>query len=486
MNNDSLRIYEINTASWLTKLSTKYETTINLANIPLNEWQSIINLDFNAIWLMGIWQRSEKAVDINLADETFMSEMNTVLEDFNPLVDLIGSAYSVKDYDVNKKFGDKEDLINIKKLLNESGIKLILDFVPNHVAPDHKWAKDHPEYFIQGSAEEANNDPKAYLNVDGNFYANGRDPYLEPWNDVIQLNTFNEEYRKASVELLTFIASMCDGVRCDMAMLMISSIFINTWKNKLNEENHEEYWLQVIPQVKANYPDFIFIAECYWNTEQELINNGFDICYDKEFYDHIIARDIHLLGSDIDKGIHDLSQKLRFLENHDEPRVASIFPNEILKIALIVLAATPGPKLYFDGQLEGLKSRTPVQLNRDPVNQDDKELNEYYRRLLFLINNIELESLDYRVVHFNDDGLKNRLLCWVYSSNRQGYLFLTNWSSDLIELSIASLDVADLLKNKKIDCIFSTNEDNRYVKTLFLDTVVSIKPYEGLVFSIGT
>ncbi len=486
MNNENLRIYEINTASWLTKLSVKYETAINLGNIPLNEWNSIIGLDFNAIWLMGIWQRSDLAIDINLADEAFMSEMSSILDNFNPRNDLIGSAYSVRDYAVNEKFGDKEDVIKIKKLLNESGIKLILDYVPNHVAPDHKWAKDHPEYFIQGSIEEANNDPKAYLNIDGNVYANGRDPYLEPWNDVIQLNAFNEEYRKASVELLLSIAPMCDGVRCDMAMLMLSSIFISTWKSKLNEESHEEYWLQVIPRVKEEYPDFIFIAESYWNCERELISNGFDICYDKDFYDHLLARDVHLLGLDINKDIHDLNQTLRFLENHDEPRIATALPYELLKIALIVFAATPGSKLFFDGQLEGMKIRTPVQLNRDPASQTDEYLAHYYRRFLFLINNIELVSLDYLVVRFYDDSLNNRLLSWAYTSSKQGYLFLTNWSSDMIQLNMATLDIANLLDNKKIDCIFTTNEDNRYVETLSLETDISIEPYEGLILSISS
>jgi hypothetical protein len=99
------------------------------------------------------------------------------------------------------------------------GMRLILDFVPNHVAPDHPWTGEHPEYFIRGEAADAQSDPASFIETGGRVFACGRDPFFPAWPDVLQLNAFDPGLRPAARDTVLDIAGQCDGVRCDMAML---------------------------------------------------------------------------------------------------------------------------------------------------------------------------------------------------------------------------------------------------------------------------
>ena len=75
-------------------------------------------------------------------------------------------------------------------------------------------------------------------------------------------------------------AGQCDGVRCDMAMLMMNEIFGSTWEGYVLDVPETDYWTTIIPQVKAQYPDFMFIAEVYWDKEYDILQQGFDFAYD--------------------------------------------------------------------------------------------------------------------------------------------------------------------------------------------------------------
>ena len=66
----------------------------------------------------------------------------------------------------------------------------ILDFVPNHVAPDHPWTRTNPELFVRGSSQELEDEPGSFVAIDGSVLARGRDPYFPAWPDVVQLNAF--------------------------------------------------------------------------------------------------------------------------------------------------------------------------------------------------------------------------------------------------------------------------------------------------------
>src|SRR4051812_30378284 len=70
-----------------------------------------------------------------------------------------------------------------------------------------------------------------------------------------------------------------------MAMLMLNNIFQRTWGDRPGPKPATEYWADIIPPIKRAYPDFLFVAEAYWDLEWTLQQLGFDFCYDKRLYD---------------------------------------------------------------------------------------------------------------------------------------------------------------------------------------------------------
>ncbi len=275
---------------------------------------------------------------------------------------MIGSPYCVRDYVVDERFGGRKALAVARHELAARGLRLILDYVPNHVAPDHPWVTGHPEYFVHAA--------------DGTI-ERGKDPYFPPWADVVQLDAFNDGLRSAVAELLVDVGAQCDGLRCDMAMLMTNDVFARTWGLPAPAE---EFWPQLIARVKWTHPGLLFIAEAYWDMEHALQQQGFDYCYDKGLYDRLVARgDVrgHLLAP-----LEYQERLVRFIENHDEPRAASVFGREQARAAAVVMSTLPGARLYHDGQLSGKREQIPVFLSRGPDEPPDAELRAFYAWLL--------------------------------------------------------------------------------------------------------
>src|SRR6185503_19167528 len=249
-------------------------------------WDALASYGFDAVWFMGVWERSPAGVAISLQNDGLMAEFRRVLPDFT-VQDNVGSAYCVRDYRVDARLGGPEGLAHARRELAERGMRLILDFVPNHVAADHPWATTHPAYFIQGNAGDLTEKPGEFLRVGDHVLACGRDPYFPPWQDVLQLNAFSPDLRKAAAETVLSIADQCDGMRCDMAMLLLNQIFERTWGVRAGAKPQTEYWREVIGTVKQRHPGTLFMAEAYWDLEWELQQQGFDLCYDKRLYDRL-------------------------------------------------------------------------------------------------------------------------------------------------------------------------------------------------------
>ena len=350
-------IYEINTAVWLGGHS--------LADVPARRWDAIAALGIDAVWLMGVWERSPAGLEIALGEPGLMASFEATLGELRE-GDVIGSPYCVRRYVVDERFGGRAGLAVARRELAARGMQLILDYVPNHVAPDHPWVTERPACFVRGP--------------DGTI-ERGRDPYFPPWPDVLQLNAFVPELREAAAETLLDIGAQCDGVRCDMAMLMCNDVFARTW----DPTHHltppaEEFWPQLIARVKWTHPQLWFIAEAYWDMEWTLQQQGFDYCYDKRLYDRLVERgDVrgHLTAA-----LDYQDRLVRFIENHDEPRAAAVFWPEQARAAAVVVSTLPGARLYHDGQLSGRRKHIPVFLGRAPDEPVDAELRAFYAWLL--------------------------------------------------------------------------------------------------------
>jgi hypothetical protein len=311
--------------------------------------------------------------------------------------------------------------------------------VPNHVAPDHPWVIEHPQYFIQGTGDDAKNDPASFIEVHGTVYARGRDPYFPAWPDVLQLNGFQPGLRQAVNETVSEIASQCDGIRCDMAMLFLNAIFERTWGNRAGQSPETEYWDDVIAAIKKEHPDFLFIAEAYWDLEWELQRHGFDFCYDKRLYDRIERDNAESVRLHLCADLAFQEKLLRFIENHDEPRAAAIFVQAKQQAAAVTTATLTGARLFHHGQFEGRKARLPVFLGRQPEEPEDQELRAFYGKLLKAIDAPVFRdgrwSLCERTGWPDNPSFQNVVAwCWVKNDDRR--LIIVNLSDGIVQARV--------------------------------------------------
>ncbi|MFD4876253.1 alpha-amylase [Streptomyces sp. NPDC058420] len=374
-------IYEINTLIWLRELSSRYGRTVTLGEVPDPAWDEIALPGVDAVWLMGVWERSPAGLEIALRDVALQESFRAALPDLRP-EDVVGSPYCVRDYMVDATLGGPEGLAAARAQLASRGVRLILDYVPNHVAPDHPWLTGRPGCLVQGTQDDLVRDPAAFLEAGGKVFARGRDPYFAPWLDVVQLNAFSEELRTAAVDTLASIADQADGVRCDMAMLLMTDVFTKTWGERAGTAPAEDFWPYTIPKVRERHPDFLFVAEAYWDLEWALQQQGFDHCYDKRLYDRLLHEDAESLRGHLQADVGYQRGLVRFLENHDEPRAAATLSPERERAAAVTIATLPGATLWHEGQFEGRRVRPPVFLARRPEEPVDKELQAFQHQLL--------------------------------------------------------------------------------------------------------
>jgi hypothetical protein len=431
-------LYEINTWVWLSGLSAKYGKPIDLASVPAAEWDAIAAFGFNAVWLMGVWERSPAGIAIANRNPGLLDDFHRALPDFRS-EDNVGSAYCIRRYVVDQHLGGPKALAIARAELSKRGMNLLLDLVSNHVAPDHPWATEHPEYFIRGTSDDAHNYPAAFLAVNGVVFACGRDPFFPPWPDVLQLNAFNPALRHAVIETLSSIAEQCDGVRCDMAMLVLNSVFERTWGKRAGPPPATEYWTDVIAATKNRHPGFLFIAEAYWDLEWQLQQLGFDLCYDKTLYDrleHGTAESVRLhLSADMSYQ----NKLLRFIENHDEPRAAATFSPEKERALAVATFTLPGARLYYEGQLEGRKVRVPVFLGRRPQEPVDPSLHEFYAKLLAAANQPLFHDGDWSLCErsgWPDNPSFQNLVTWSWQKSDQRCVIAVNLSDSPLQALI--------------------------------------------------
>jgi hypothetical protein len=190
----------------------------------------------------------------------------------------------------------------------------------------------------------------------------------------------------------------------------------------------QDFWTFVIPAVKQQYTDFMFIAESYWDTEPALISQGFDFCYDKKYYD--------FLKQGAERSMHHILEMapyqdklLRFLENHDESRAAGIFSNEQNKALALASLTLPGARLLHDGQLEGRKVKVPVFLSRRQEETENKDLKLYYLQLLKILKFDARRKGKWSVCGLSgwpDNQTFQNLLAWEWKSDHENLLIVIN------------------------------------------------------------
>ena len=421
-------ILEVNTWVWLEELTRALGRSVTLATVPDAAWDQLLVPGIDAVWFMGVWTRSPAGAVIARSEPGVRAELQAALPDLTD-DDVVGSPYSIRSYTVDQRLGGDEALAAARRVLAGRGVRLLVDYVPNHVARDHAWVTNHPEYLVRATPDNLAAAPNEFVAIGDTVVALGRDPFFPPWTDVVQLNAFSPALRTATAETLTAIGDRADGVRCDMAMLLLNDIFAGTWGHLAGDAPAEEFWPAIVERVKHAHPDFLFVAEAYWDREPDLLAQGFDYCYDKRLYDQIVARDPAGLRSHLAEEIADQRRMVRFLENHDEPRVATTLPAPAQRSSAVAIMTLPGAVLLYEGQFEGRTQRPPVQLGRRPDEEADPDLRHFYADLLEHVATSGLRDGTWKLLsaeRVSADTTPDGLCAWSWEVREQRFVIVVN------------------------------------------------------------
>jgi hypothetical protein len=376
-------LYQINTRVWLTGLSRKLGRPATLDDIPDAELDRLAEIGFDWVWLLSVWQTGLAGQRISRGNPQWRKEFQETLPDLGE-EDIAGSGFAITGYTVHSGLGGDAALARLRARLRGRSLRLLLDFVPNHTGLDHPWVEDHPEYYVAGTELDLARAPQNYTWVKRKrgdlLLAHGRDPYFSGWPDALQLNYGNPAAQEAMVGELRKIAAQCDGVRCDMAMLLLPDVFERTWGIRA-----QPFWPGAIERVRERVPDFCFMAEVYWDLEWTLQQQGFDYTYDKRLYDRLREGHARPVREHFWAGLDYQGKMARFLENHDEPRAAAVFAHGIHEAAAAITFLSPGLRFFQQGQFEGRKKRISPHLCRGPCEPVDTKLLQFYERLLAVL-----------------------------------------------------------------------------------------------------
>ena len=357
-------LYQINTRVWLTELSRALGKRATLDDISNAELDRLGEMGFDWVWFLSVWQTGPAAQLVSRSNAGWRKEFQETLPDLKE-EDIAGSGFAIQNYTVHRDLGGAAALARLRERLQKRGLKLMLDFVPNHMAPDHPWIDEHPDYFVHGSESDLARAPRNYCRVQTKkgplVLAYGRDPYFDGWPDTLQLNYGNPELQQAMIGELERIAGQCDGVRCDMAMLVLPEVFERTWGIAANL-----FWPKATQCVREKFPHFCFMAEVYWDMEWTMQQQGFDYAYDKRLYDRLREGHARPVREHFHAGLDYQNKLARFLENLDEPRAAATFLPGAHEAAAVITFLSPGLRFFHQGQFEGRKKRISPHLIREP------------------------------------------------------------------------------------------------------------------------
>jgi len=376
-------LFQINTRVWLKELSRGLRRPATLDDISEAPLDRLAEMGFDWVWFLSVWQTGPAGQQVSRGNHEWRKEFKETLPDLRE-EDIAGSGFAITGYTVHSNLGGDPALARLRERLRKRGLRLMLDFVPNHTGLDHPWVEDHPEYYIPGTELDLTRAPMNYTRAKRKrgdlILAHGRDPYFPGWPDTLQLNYGNPATQEAMIGELVKIAGHCDGVRCDMVMLVLPEVFERTWGIQA-----QPFWPRATERVRERAPGFCFMAEVYWDLEWTLQQQGFDYTYDKRLYDRLLDGHARPVREHFLAGLDYQSKLARFLENHDEPRAALAFSPDVHEAAAVVTFLSPGLRFFHQGQFEGRKKRISPHLGRGPDEPIDQNPKKFYEGLLAVL-----------------------------------------------------------------------------------------------------
>jgi len=424
-------LFQINTRVWLGELGGR----ATLDHVPDAALDEIAASGFDWVWLLGVWQTGEAGRAVSRAHPEWQHEYRALLPDVVP-DDIAGSPFAIRNYVVHADFGGRKALARLRGRLAARGLRLMLDFVPNHTALDHPWVRTHPEWYVTGSGDDLAREPRNWVRLGARVLAHGRDPYFPGWPDTLQVNYRHAGLRAAMTDVLVSIAAECDGVRCDMAMLVLPDVIARTWGERARPADGSApvdapFWPEAIAAVRRGRPDFVFMAEAYWDLEWTLQQQGFDYTYDKRLCDRLHGHDAAGVRGHLGADPEFRRRSVRFLENHDEPRAAATFADGAHQAAAVVTLLVPGLRFVHEGQRVGRRLRASNHLRRRAHEPADVRLYAFYERLLASARHPLVRDGDWRLLEirqaWNGNPTHERFLAFLWECADRRLLVAVNY-----------------------------------------------------------
>ena len=392
---------------WLGQLSRQYDTSITtLGQIPDAELDRLARWGINALWLIGIWQRSRASRTIK--------QMRG-----NPEAE--ASAYALDNYRVAIDLGGEEALDNLEARCTARGIRLACDVVPNHTGIDSEWVRHHPDWFIQSdqppypaysfSGTDLSDDPAIGIRIEDGYWDNsdaavtfehldhytGRRRYIYhgndgthmPWNDTAQLNFLLPEVRQTMSDLIVDVARRFRLIRFDAAMTLARKHFRRLWfpppggsagvpsrsnwclsNEAFDQAFPVEFWREVVDRINREVPDTLLIAEAFWLMESYFVRNlGMHRVYNSAFMNLLkreenakyrrILKDVLAYNPEI------LKRYVNFMNNPDEATAVEQFGKDDKYFGTAILLATlPGLPMFGHGQIEGYREKYGMEFRQ--------------------------------------------------------------------------------------------------------------------------
>ncbi|MBV8206562.1 MAG: alpha-amylase [Acidobacteria bacterium] len=392
---------------WLHQLSRRYSCGIHrLDEVPDEELDSFSRRGFNAVWIIGVWQRSRASQRIKQLTG-------------NP--EAGASAYSLYDYAIADDLGGEAAYRNLRDRAAARGIRLASDMVPNHMGIDSRWLIEHPEWFIQldhppfpaytFNGPDVSSDGRVEIRVEDHYYDrtdaavvflrrdrwtgdtrfiyHGNDGTSFPWNDTAQLNYLNPQVREAVIQAILHVARQFPIIRFDAAMTLTRKHYQRLWfpepgsgsaiasraehgltRARFDAAMPQEFWREVVDRVAVEAPGTLLLAEAFWLLEGYFVRTlGMHRVYNSAFMnmlrDEENANYRSVMKNTLEFDPEVLKRYVNFMSNPDERTAIDQFGKGDKYFGCCVLMATmPGLPMFGHGQLEGFHERYGMEYRR--------------------------------------------------------------------------------------------------------------------------
>ncbi|MEO8233351.1 MAG: alpha-amylase family glycosyl hydrolase [Ignavibacteriota bacterium] len=411
---------------WMHQLSNKYGREIKrLDEIPDAELDTLARWNFNALWLIGIWERSS-------ASKKIKQMMG------NP--EAASSAYSLFDYVIATELGGESAFENLKARSWQRGIRLSSDMVPNHTGIYSKWVTEKPDYFIQNkvppypnykfNGPNLSDDNRVEVRIEDQYYSrtdaavvferldkftgdrtyiyHGNDGTNMPWNDTAQLDLMKAEVRESLIQTIMHVARKTPIIRFDAAMTLAKKHFQRLWfpipgsggaipsraeyamtRSQFDSIMPEEFWREVVDRINEEMPDTLLLAEAFWLMEGYFVRSlGMHRVYNSAFM-HMFMKEENekyklLIKNTLTFNPEILKRYVNFMSNPDEETAINQFGKGDKYFGVATMLITlPGLPMFAHGQIEGLSEKYGMEYERAYYNEfaDDSLIKRHEKEI---------------------------------------------------------------------------------------------------------